>query len=184
MNDDEYRPFPRELARDGSHGDVEVPLALALVEAPGAPRVLEIGCGVGASLAALRRGCAPSRLVGVDVDAEALRLAGPAARAHGATLVRADVRALPFVDGAFDLVVDFGTCFHIGQAGRALAEVSRVLGPGGLFLVESRLNQTISHPVRSWGRAIPWSAAEALRPHRRSLMWQVRRKADAEARCW
>ena len=47
-----------------------------------------------------------------------------------ADVFQGDVRAMPFADGAFDVVVDFGTCFHIEGQERALAEIDRVLAPG------------------------------------------------------
>jgi O-antigen/teichoic acid export membrane protein/SAM-dependent methyltransferase len=79
--------------------------------------------------------------VAVDVSMEATRMAKP--RGTSAA-VGADVRALPFVDGAFDVVVSNSTLDHfedVGQIRRALAEIRRVLAPGG------RLILTLDNPA-------------------------------------
>jgi len=175
----EYRPFPRETGRDGTHGAVEVPLMLQLLAVPAGARILEIGCGVGASLADFDRLAGPRRLVGVDIDAEVIALGRATARQAGVRceLMVADARALPFAEASFDLVCDFGTAYHIARRGCALREVARVLRPGGRFIYETRLNQLTSHPVRAWGRTLPWSEAPALVRCPGTLMWAVRERS-------
>ncbi|MES1164222.1 MAG: class I SAM-dependent methyltransferase [Verrucomicrobiota bacterium] len=178
VHEAEYRPFPRENGRDGTHGDVEVPLLLRLLALPPGARILEIGCGGGASLPALDRLARPSRLVGVDIDAELV--AEARARADAARIrcevIAADVRALPFADGAFDVVCDFGTAYHIARRATALREIARVLRLGGRFVCETRLNQLTSHLIRAWGRTLPWRDVPALVPRRGTLMWTVRER--------
>jgi SAM-dependent methyltransferase len=97
-----------------------------------------------------------------------------------ATLVEGDVRDLPFESGRFDLVLDFGTCYHASDTmdGRraALSEVSRVLCDDGLFVHETRVAQRLAHPVRSFGRMLPWHAVPELAPDRSAVLWGVRRK--------
>ena len=80
------------------------------------------------------------------------------------------MRDLPFESGRFDLVIDFGTCYHASDTmeGRraALSEVSRVLRDGGLFVHETRVAQRLAHPVRSFGRTLPWRDVPELAPDR------------------
>jgi len=99
-----------------------------------------------------------------------------------ATLVEGDVRDLPFEDGRFDLVVDFGPCYHVSdgmdERRTALREVARVLQPGGLFVHETRIGQRLAHPLRSLGRPLPWWAVPSLVPDRRAVLWAARRKID------
>jgi SAM-dependent methyltransferase len=93
-------------------------------------RVLDLACGHGrhARLLAPRVG----GLVGVDLSAAYLRLAG------GAAYVRGDVRALPFRPGAFDAAFSwYASLFMFDDATNlaCLAEAGRVLRPGGRLLV-------------------------------------------------
>src|SRR5687768_12684009 len=111
----DYAGFPDIGRRNLVHTHFEVPLVLSMLDVPRRGRVLEIGCGRGHALGVLARKLEPSRLMGVDVDADALAEADARLRAagHEATLLRADVRDLPLPDASVDVVVDFGTCYHI-----------------------------------------------------------------------
>jgi SAM-dependent methyltransferase len=68
---------------------------------------------------------------GIDLSlptvAAARRVIGP--RCQG--LVRGDVRAIPFCDGAFDYIYSMGTVEHFPETTHAVAEIFRVLRPGG-----------------------------------------------------
>ncbi|BCJ47651.1 methyltransferase [Actinoplanes ianthinogenes] len=96
-------------------------------------RGLDVCCGTGAGLTVLDRLCR-DQVTGVDFSAGMLGEARGAV--PRATLVRADVRALPFT-GGFDLAVTFGALGHFLPSERpALFEgVHRALRPGGLFAV-------------------------------------------------
>ena len=165
-----YARFPNEAGRNARQATLEVPALVRALRLPQGGHVLEVGCGRGVALPVLQRLLAPKRLVGLDVDPALLAEANSPAE-----LVCADVRAMPLPDAAFDLVVDFGTLFHIARPADALVEITRVLRPGGLFVHETRASQLLSHPVRARGRCIPWSAAPLLRPHRHAGLWASRR---------
>jgi ubiquinone/menaquinone biosynthesis C-methylase UbiE len=174
----EYRPFPNDEGRNSRQGSLEVPLMIRALGLPVGARVLEIGCGRGVALPVLGRLLRPSRLVGLDPEVEFLEEARSRLSAAGITaeLIRGDVRRMRFPDAAFDLVVDFGTCYHIARPQAALAEIARVLSPGGLFVHETPLSQVFSHPVRSFGRRIPWRHAPLFERHRTALLWTARRR--------
>lgn len=75
-------------------------------------------------------------IVASDVTDEMLREAGKLARARGlanVTTAKADATALPFVDGSFDLVTCRLAAHHFPDLERFVAEVRRVLRPGGRF---------------------------------------------------
>lgn len=97
-------------------------------------RALEVGYGAGAVLLALAPGV--QELHGVDLDADPQATA-QSLRARGveAKLEKSSVYQLPFPDGFFELVVSFSVFEHLAEYPRALAEVARVLRPGGLFLL-------------------------------------------------
>jgi ubiquinone/menaquinone biosynthesis C-methylase UbiE len=79
---------------------------------------------------------------------------------------------MPFADGEFDVVVDFGTAYHVAGSDRALAEIERVLRPGGMFVCESRFAQRLAHPVRG-GHGLPWAAVASLDQVRRAGLWSA-----------
>ena len=172
----EYRPFPDREGRNSRQEWFEVPAMVLALKLPAGVRILEVGCGRGVALPELHRMLAPSRLTGLDLDPAALAEARARAtrRETPVELVPGDVRELPFPDGAFDLVVDFGTCFHIARPGAAIREVARVLAPGGIFVHETRINQFFSHPVRSRGRRLPDETLRLFRHRRSALLWTSR----------
>ena len=173
-----YRPFPTKRGRNWRQQHLEIPLFASLLELPAHARVLEVGCGRGVGLPAIGERCRPARLVGIDFDADLLAEAREVSvdETVRLELLEADVRAMPFADESFDLVIDFGTCYHVERPWQALQEISRVLQPGGIFAHETPLNQLLSHPIRAGGRRLPWTAAPDLRPWRRALLWEARRK--------
>jgi SAM-dependent methyltransferase len=94
------------------------------------PLLLDAGCGTGNVLEHLaRRG----RAVGVDLSEDAVRLS----RERGVRVVRGSVLGLPFRDAAFDAVTSFDVLYHnwVTDDRAALAELARVLKPGGLLLL-------------------------------------------------
>jgi ubiquinone/menaquinone biosynthesis C-methylase UbiE len=173
-----YTAFPEIQTRDDLQVAIEVPLLVHSLRLPTAARIIEIGCGSGAALVALQRLLRPTFLAGVDLDLPLLRQAAARFDAVGvdAELLHADVRALPFADSAFDVVIDFGTCYHIAGATNALLEIARVLRPGGLFVHETPVSQHLAHPVRSFGRTLPWSHAPMFSRQRTAVLWSARRK--------
>ena len=169
----EYRPFPSLAHKNLIQESFEVPTLVHALRLPRGRRVLEVGCGRGVALGPLGALLEPERLVGIDVDEDALAVARSASDAE---LLCADVRELPFADGAFDVVVDFGTCYHVSQPERALREIARVLAPSGLFVHETEIAQLLAHPIRSFGRSLPWAAAPELVAARSALCWASRER--------
>lgn len=99
---------------------------------------LDICCGTGAAMAMIRRHCR-RRVVGIDFSQGMLDVARQrTADARGEAqleFIRGDVLAMPF-SAAFDLAVSFGAFGHIRQQDepRFVAEIARVLKPGGRFV--------------------------------------------------
>jgi ubiquinone/menaquinone biosynthesis C-methylase UbiE len=177
----EYRPFPNERGRNWRQDRLEVPLLLRSLKLPHAPRMLEVGCGQGVALAAFARLREPRRLVGVDLDRQAIAAARRALNSDriDAEVCVADVRSLPFEDGSFDVVVDFGTLFHIARAEAGIAEIARVLTLGGQLVHETKVSQLLSHPVRARARRVPWETEPRLRAARWAGLWATRVRVGA-----
>ena len=180
----EYQPFPDVGRRNRWQEALEVPAMVRSLGLPRGQRVLEVGCGRGVALPPLVRWLRPARLAGLDVDQGLLEIARSRLQEHAlerqVELVLGDVRELPFPDASFDVVIDFGTCYHVARRPHALREIARVLAPGGLFVHETRASQLLSHPVRSFGRFIPWRAVPELRPRRHALLWASRVRVGSE----
>src|SRR5262249_57318262 len=95
-------------------------------------RVLDIGCGTGRNLTHYPEG---ATVIGVDPAADVLGRA--ALRRRGTPLVQARAEQLPFRDAAFGTVVSGLGFSSVGGPAAGLAEIRRVLAPGGqLRLVE------------------------------------------------
>ena len=113
--------------------------ALALLEhvsLPPQPHCLEIGCGQGTLARLLVERCG-AQVVASDYDPAQVALTQEWLADLGEQVeVRvADARAIPFDDAAFDALFSFGVLHHILRGWReVLAEVARVLKPGGWFV--------------------------------------------------
>ena len=102
-------------------------------------RVADIGCGDGALVRLMAR--AGARVIGVDNNPAQLGRASLAPPAGGETYVMAVGERLPFAAASFDAIVIFNALHHIPVAAQnaALAEVARVLKPGGLAYIAEPL---------------------------------------------
>lgn len=121
--------YERERAR-GYHAlldDLEVGIATPLAQGG---EVLEVGCGTGLILHRLAR--VAEHAVGVDLSPG--MLAG--AHERGLDVALASATALPFADDRFDLAVSFKVLAHVPDIADALAEMIRVVKPGGRVLAE------------------------------------------------
>ena len=97
-------------------------------------RVLDLATGSGDLAQAVQAACPDAKVLGADFSVPMMR---EAQKRNFPTLVAADGLALPFADGAFDVVtVGFGLR-NMASWPRGLQEMSRVLRPGGrLFILD------------------------------------------------
>lgn len=171
-----YQQFPDIARRNAMQELIEVPALVRLLDLPRGRRILEVGCGRGVALPPLAELCEPTRLTGLDIDPRLLVEARERLDLRGieAELCCGDVRDMPFPNGAFDVVIDFGTCYHVSHPETALREVARVLVAGGGLVHETRMSQLLAHPSRSRGRRLPWAAVPELAAHRTAVLWSQR----------
>lgn len=115
-----------------------------------APRALDAGCGSGFQATLLRElGYA---VHGTDLSGGLLAVARR--RLPGAGLVRADLETLPYRAGVFDVVSCCGsTLSFVARPARALAELGRVLRPGGRLLLECE---------HRWSLDLGWALLSSL----------------------
>lgn len=112
--------------------------ALEFLAAGGArvARVLDVGCGNAYLLEVLRKHHPGAALTGLEYTPEMVEL-GRGRGVAQCAIEQGDVRALPFSDGAFDVVVTERCIINVmdrGHQADALHEVARVLSPGGHYL--------------------------------------------------
>ena len=121
------RRLPRFLRRYVLHFEAAIDDAVARFASelrPGA-RVLDAGAGECQFAASFAR----QRYVAVDLAV------GDTAWNYGKLGAIADLVSLPFPDSSFDAALNIVTLEHVSEPGRALAEISRTLAPGGRLLL-------------------------------------------------
>jgi len=109
---------------------VEQILPLAAEALAGATDVLDVGTGEG-QIARLAMARGARRVVGLDPTSAQITEAQR--RGGGPAYLRSGAADLPFADGSFDAVIACLVFEHITEVDRAIAEVARVLCPGGRF---------------------------------------------------
>ncbi|MHB1833968.1 MAG: class I SAM-dependent methyltransferase [Solirubrobacteraceae bacterium] len=136
---DYYEQLWERLPEELHPPDLELRARFALANVRAGDRVLDLGCGEGDLTARLASAVRPqpetaASIVGVDVAQAALRRAR--ARHPELRFERTEIDdALPFDDGAFDVVWSSEVIEHVADTGQWLSEVRRVLVPGGRLLL-------------------------------------------------
>lgn len=126
------------LARMNEHHKDLVDWAFRQVEIADSARVLDIGCGGGANIARLLRDCPNGTVTGIDYSAtsveESRKMNAAAIADKRCQVVQGDVSDLPFADDSFDFILACETIYFWPDLEADLAQVHRVLHPGGTFL--------------------------------------------------
>jgi SAM-dependent methyltransferase len=177
---------PRAATWDTKFGDDLPAYAAAIAEAgvPAGGVVIDVGCGTGRALPALRRAVGPrGTVVALDLTPEMLRHARVQGRAAHAALVVADARHLPLADASVDAVFAAGLIMHLPDAEAGLRQLARVTRPGGLLILfhpSGRAALAARHG-RTLGPGEPLAAAP-LRQSTRNAGWRLTTYDDAECR--
>lgn len=150
-----------ELQRERA-AELERRVARLLAPLAGDERVLDAGCGTGALAYALAPRVA--EVVGVDSGSTLLETARESAPA-GCTFLLGDVTALPFEYGSFDICGCLRVLHHVRRPELVVAELVRVLRPGGRLLLADQLGHvdpTVSLELDRFERARDPSHARLL----------------------
>ncbi len=136
-------------------------------------RVLDFGCGPGTITVGLAKAIDPGEVHGIDMEESQVAMARSAAEAGGhsnATFHVGDVTALPFEDDSFDVAHCHAVLMHVPDTAATLAEVKRVLKPGGIIasremIVDSSfLEPTDDNTHKAWAAFASLLAANGGHP--------------------
>ncbi|MDD5627612.1 MAG: methyltransferase domain-containing protein [Elusimicrobia bacterium] len=151
------RSYFKEAYRTGVHGWAAEPspYVLRFLNRLKKGRLLDLGCGEGRhAIAAARLGF---QVTAVDSEPLALRRARRAARGFAVRFLKADALRLPFPEGSFDAIIDYGCLHHQKKSDwpRYLGQILRLLAPRGRYILEA-----FSPRFRFFrGRGRPWHIA-------------------------
>lgn len=121
--------------------------ALATIIATAARDVLEIGCGTGAFASRIAAGLPDADVVAVDQSERMVELTA----GRGVEARVADAHDLPFADDSFDAVAAMWMLYHVRDLHRGLAEIRRVLRPGGTLVAVTNGKEHIADLRREAG---------------------------------
>ena len=115
-------------------------------------RILEIGCGIGSVVS--RLSSQGYEVVGTDISCEAIEYGQK--KYAGIRLEVQPAEALPYEDGAFDVVLSFDLFEHVAATDAHLSEVRRLLRPGGhyLFQTPNKYSNVVYETLRT--KSLKW----------------------------
>ncbi len=119
----------RRSVYENAEGDDAREVAFQAIAASRPRKILEVGPGPG-ELSERIMAELGAEVVALDVSERMVELA----RGRGVDARIGDVQALPFADGSFDTVVAAWMLYHVPDLDRGLAEIARVLAPGGQLI--------------------------------------------------
>ena len=121
--------------------------------------IVDVATGAGALLPAIRRAAPNALIVGVDLSPGMLDLAK---KKYGGPLVRMDVQRLALATNAFDVAVAAFVLFHLPSPEKCLAEVNRVLRPGGTVGTITWGSETAPPANAVWDDELQSAGAQVL----------------------
>jgi SAM-dependent methyltransferase len=134
-----FRRFVTPVLRDLTHGRTDL-------------RLIDCGCGTGFNLALLRP---YGRAFAYDFMESAVTWAA----GRGAPVVRADATRLPFASNSFDVATGFDLLQHVPDDYEAVAEIARIVRPGGAVLLTAP-----AFDLLSADHAISWHEVHRYTP--------------------
>lgn len=152
MTPERDEPLHAEYSRDAAKYDARwadylertTRAVLGRLDARSGERILDVGCGTGFLLGRLHDNEPGVQLAGVDPVPEMLALARQRLPAPAVDLREAAAEGLPFADRSFDAVVSASVFHYLREPGAALAEMRRVLRPGGRLVLTDWSGDSLS----------------------------------------
>ena len=144
--------------------------------------VLEVSCGHGGGASYLTRSQEPNRYIGLDLNPEAIRFCQERHRIARLHFQTGDAEKLPFESGSFDAVINVEASHCYPDFPQFLAEVARVLRPGGHFLyADFRFSDgTVSSSFSEWDQELANAPLKLC--HSRIITAEVLRGMDLNSK--
>jgi SAM-dependent methyltransferase len=154
-------------------------LRAALPSRGGMPDVLEVGCGTGVFAARMAAELPGLALLAVDTSPRMVELT----REHGVPAQVQDVQQLLAPDASYDVVVAMSMLYHVPDLDRGLAELRRVLRPGGsLIAVTVAGDHLAALRGDAGGQPMDWSFSRENGENLLSRHFQTVQRTDLETR--
>ncbi len=145
-------------------------------------KVLEVSCGHGGGASYLTRTLQPAHYTGIDLNRTGIAFCQQRHPFDGLDFLEGDAQNLMFADHTFDAVINVEASHCYPDFSRFLAEVARVLRPGGHFLyADFRFSDgVVSGDFTDWEQAFASAPLKML--HSRVINAEVRRGMDLNSR--
>ena len=121
--------------------------------------VLEVSCGHGGGAAYLVRTFRPASYTALDLNPAGIRLCRQRQKEDGLVFQQGDAEKLPWADGTIDVVINIEASHCYADFARFLAEVARVLRPGGHFVYA---DFRFRDEVPAWERTIAAAPLQSI----------------------
>lgn len=135
--------------------------------------VLEVSCGHGGGASYLTRTLQPENYTALDLNPSGIKFCRQRHHVDGLNFIQGDAENLPFESGTFDAVINVEASHCYPTFSKFLAEVARVLRPGGYFLYA---DFRFSERMGEWEKAIAAAPLKIL--HQRNINAEVLRGMD------
>jgi SAM-dependent methyltransferase len=122
--------------------------------------VLEASCGHGGGASYLTRTLGPKSYTALDLNPEGIRFCRERHRLNGLTFIQGNAEKMPFASDTFDVVINVEASHCYPNFPQFLAEVARVLRPGGHFLYA---DFRFSERLAGWEQALAHAPLKILR---------------------
>lgn len=141
--------------------------------------LLEVGCGAG-DFSIYLASCGASSVISTDFSTKAIKIAQSKCVAQASTVnfQVADAQKLPFDNNSFDLVISCECLEHVPDPRKALAEMFRVIKPGGRLILttENYSNAMVIYWLMAWFTGKPFNSGATVQPVEHFFVyWRVLR---------